>query len=65
MMLYNISRQHKITKEFHYLSLRKKRWLPGKSKHKFCVMTEDETNDFIHAKGNDPVYYFFRTHRIK
>ena len=65
MTLYNISRQHKLTKEFMYLSQKKKRWLPGKSKRRFCVMTEAEAEAFTMERNSDPVYYYFRTHKVK
>jgi len=65
MILYNISRHSKLKKEVKYLSINKKRWLSIHTKCKFCILTEDEANEFIDSKGNDPDYYFHRTHKVK
>lgn len=39
----------------------KKKWLPLSSKHLACIMTEQEADEFIKLRGNDKIYYFFKT----
>lgn len=47
--------------ETRVLSQKKKRWLPLGSNHRTCTMTEQEADEFVKSKGDDPIYYFFKT----
>jgi hypothetical protein len=63
-MTYKITRMKKDKSEFRMLSQNKKRWLVINSKHRPCIMTNDEADEFIQAKGNDLIYYFFKTQAV-